>query len=371
MGTSKRSSMSMLFLIALLAACVFAVPVDVFSSVSHANANRARIASSINSDPSSSWTAAAIPVARFRDTPYSVLKSMAGVLGGDPQENEANLPVKSVEQLRERSAGAAIPDAFDSVAAWPQCPILKQIQDQSACGTCYAVSAASAATDRFCIAHNGTKSDRLSAVDLMSCCFTCKGSNGGCYGGTPSHCWDYMVQQGISSGGAYGDNSQCLQYPFPKCDHHFPKGTYGNCPAATYTSPTCFWKCDQNSTSKITYDQSQASHKFGSSYKLDNNVEAIQRDLMTHGPVQASMFLIDEFEIYKSGVFDTASTTYIGAHAVKIVGWGTDSNSSLPYWRVQNSWNAEWGEAGYFRIARGKNVLAIEAGVVAGTLDTW
>ena len=188
--------------------------------------------------------------------------------------------------------------------------------------------------------------------------------------GTPSHCWDYMTQQGIASGGAYNDFSKCLEYPLPPCNHH-DNGTFPTCPEKTYTAPTCFWKCDPKSTSKVTFDESQAAHKFGVSYKVDPNVAAIQTDLMAHGPSQASMFLTADFETYKSGVFTTSSKNYIGAHAVKIVGWGVDKNTTVPYWLVQNSWNSEWGEGGYFRIERGKNILSIEASVVAGTLDKW
>jgi hypothetical protein len=185
-----------------------------FDSVEAANANRARIIAAVNGDPRSTWTAGA-PIARFRDTPYSVLRSLAGVLGGDPTENEANLPVKTLAEITARYEaryGTGTPPAsFDAVLNWPQCPIIGEIRDQSACGSCYAVSGASAATDRFCIASNGAKQDRLSATDLMSCCKTCAGANGGCFGGTPSKCWDYISTQGIAKGGSYGDFSKCLE----------------------------------------------------------------------------------------------------------------------------------------------------------------
>ena len=92
---------------------------------------------------------------------------------------------------------------------------------------------------------------------------------------------------------------------------------------------------------------------------------------MAHGPVQASMYLTAPFEVYKSGVFTTQSKAYIGMHAVKITGWGIDNATKMDYWLVQNSWNSEWGEEGYFRIERGTNMLSIESGVVAGTLDKW
>jgi cathepsin B len=301
-----------------------------FDSVIEANANRARIFEEVNSDLNSTWVAAETPASRFANTPYSVLRTLAGVLGGNPMENEAGLRVKTLEELEDNFRGmfgsaAAVPAAFNAIDKWGAvCPIMKEIRDQSACGSCYAVSAASTATDRFCIAHGGVNTQRLSGTDLMSCCKTCAGSNGGCDGGTPSHCWDYMVQQGIATGGKYGDNSLCLAYPFPLCNHH-DNGTHGTCAPQPYNAPTCFWSCDRNTTSKVSYDKSQASHTFKTSYKVDANVAAIQMEILSHGPVQASMFLVDEFEIYKSGVFTTKKTAYIGAHAVKIIG------KSLPH----------------------------------------
>lgn len=58
--------------------------------------------------------------------------------------------------------------------------------------------------------------------------------------------------------------------------------------------------------------------------------------------------------------------SYLGGHAVKIIGWGTDEKSGLDYWLVANSWNDSWGENGFFRILRGVNECGIEAQVVAG-----
>lgn len=257
-----------------------------------------------------------------------------------------------------------IPEAFDARVAWPQCPIIKEIRDQSACGSCYAVSVASTASDRYCIGNNGTKSDRLSAVDLMSCCKSCGNNNGGCDGGSPSKTWDYVATQGIATGGSYGDYSKCLSYPFPPCDHH-DKGTHGTCSPTPYNAPTCWWQCDTNTTDKNSYDSEQAAHKFATSYKVDPKVSTIQADILAHGPATASMFLVPEFEVYSTGVFFTNNSGYIGAHAVKIIGWGTAGKT--PYWLVANSWNTEWGESGTFRIMRGGENLGIEKGVVGGS----
>jgi len=43
-----------------------------------------------------------------------------------------------------------------------------------------------------------------------------------------------------------------------------------------------------------------------------------------------------------------------GSHAVILMGWGVskiDSNTTIPYWIVRNSWSPRWNDGGYFNIA--------------------
>ncbi len=82
---------------------------------------------------------------------------------------------------------------------------------------------------------------------------------------------------------------------------------------------------------------------------------------------------------YSSGVYElTEGATLVGGHAVKIIGWGTDSTSSTPYWLVANSWgyakgwcviiraSTTWGQTGLFMIRRGTDECSFEDELATG-----
>ena len=85
---------------------------------------------------------------------------------------------------------------------------------------------------------------------------------------------------------------------------------------------------------------------------------------MQGGSVEVAFTVYSDFENYASGIYKHTGGSYLGGHAVKMVGWGTENG--VDYWKIANSWNPYWGEKGFFRIVRGTNECGIEGTVSAG-----
>jgi len=111
-----------------------------------------------------------------------------------------------------------------------------------------------------------------------------------------------------------------------------------------------------------------ASDKYtftGSVYNYPSDAPSIMAGIMKDGPVETAFTVYQDFENYAGGVYVATSSTVLGGHAVKIVGWGTDNG--VDYWKVANSWNPYWGEQGFFRIRRGTDECGIEDQVTASS----
>jgi len=80
--------------------------------------------------------------------------------------------------------------------------------------------------------------------------------------------------------------------------------------------------------------------------------------------VEAAFTVYADFPQYKSGVYKHTTGSALGGHAIKILGYGTEGGDK--YWLVANSWNPDWGAAGFFKILRGVDECGIEGQIVAG-----
>lgn len=248
-----------------------------------------------------------------------------------------------------------IPKSFDARTQWPDCPI-DAIQDQSDCGSCWAVGSTKAMADRLCIASKYKVKVNISAEQVVSCCRTC---GNGCLGGDPYLAWSFFIKPGIVTGGDYRSHDGCQPYLIKPCGSD-PSEGLPPCPADPPKTPACRKRC-YNPKYKIRFVKDR--HHGNSAYFL-TNVTAMQIDVMTNGPIVAGYTVYSDFFHYKSGVYKHTRGKKEGEHAVRVIGWGVQKRK--PYWLVANSWRRHWGDNGYFKILRGKNECDFESYVTAG-----
>ncbi|XP_072042247.1 cathepsin B-like [Amphiura filiformis] len=277
------------------------------------------------------------------------LDDLRGLMGVLPTPDNMKLPLK-IHKIKE-----ALPDAFDARTKWSNCTSIQEVRDQGSCGSCWAFGAVEAMSDRHCIHSKGAQKPHISAEDLLSCCWTC---GMGCNGGFPSMAWSFWERDGLVTGGQYNTGAGCRPYTIKACDHHV-EGKLAPC-GAIESTPKCKESCLDGYKSKYTADK----HYGSSSYSVRDDVEQIQQEISTNGPVEGAFTVYSDFVTYKSGVYQHTSGSELGGHAIRILGWGTEEG--VPYWLVANSWNQDWGDKGFFKILRGKNECGIEGGIVAG-----
>ncbi|CAC5377636.1 CTSB [Mytilus coruscus] len=246
------------------------------------------------------------------------VKKLCGVL---PTPEHMKLPVKNIVGAQE------LPDTFDARTQWPNCPTIKEVRDQGDCGSCWAFGAVEAMSDRICIKSAGKVNAHLSAEDMNDCCRTC---GNGCNGGFPEAAWQYWEKEGIVTGGQYNTKQGCQPYTIKACDHHVV-GKLEPCAKKDSKTPKCTHKCEAGYNVSYTQDK-----HFGMSAYADHHI----------------------------CVYKHTTGSALGGHAIKLIGWGTENGDK--YWLVANSWNPDWGNAGFFKILRGNDECGIESGIVGG-----
>ena len=285
-----------------------------------------------NKNASSTWVAGENEF--FKGMTFEDAKRLLGTrmpTDGSARDGE---PTKTFDHIKDED----VPAAFDARAQWPN--FIHPIRNQEMCGSCWAFGAVEALSDRFAIASNGSVNVILSPQDLVSC----DELSLGCSGGLVNLAWRYLTKVGAVT-------DSCFPYT----------SGHGNVPPCPFPR----WKECQGAP-----DANYFKYKTKNYYRL-STVADIQKAIMTGGPVEARFLVYQSFMTYRSGVYQRnwwdISDLIGGGHAVKIVGWGTESG--VDYWLIANSWGPIWGLDGYFKIKRGVNECFIEETVYGGDPD--
>lgn len=242
------------------------------------------------------------------DQQYQAQKLAAGV-------NEDFLKMETKRNL------PAIDKEFDWLKEKPSCFWNYKAKNQGYCGACYAFTATYALAKRYCIF--GNKSIDLSPQDLLECT-----SGHGCNGGFTQNAFETLENEGVVT-------EECK--PFYSGNR--------NPPFIDKCQPYC-------QDHRLSYTKYKAK-KY--SYVIKYNVDEIKEEIKNNGPVSTAMDAYEDLYSYKGGVYrHQPNARKLGGHGVTLVSWGYDSNYGIEYWVAANSWGADWGKYGFFKIPFGE-----------------
>jgi len=212
-----------------------------------------------------------------------------------------------------------LPTNDDPSKDWRDAKVVTDVKNQGSCGSCWTFSSTGAIESAHAIKTGSLL--YLSEQQLVDCADAF--DNHGCNGGLPSHAFNYVHYYG----GIQGEDT----YPYVGKD----------------------LPCASDISRVIATVAGEVNFTEGSETELMDAVTNV-------GPVAIAFQVASDFSHYTSGVY-TSTICKSGAmnvnHAVLAVGYGTDK--SVQYWTVKNSWGKSWGESGYFRIVRNKNMCGL------------
>ena len=235
---------------------------------------------------------------KFADLTRTEFRSMYIQGGYTPRSNArfAHHPVRST----------ALPTSVD----WSQKGAVTPVKDQGQCGSCWAFSTTGSMEGAYFVKTG--KLFSLSEQQLVDC--SQAEGNQGCNGGL----MDYAFQYILDNKGLTNESN----YPYTAED--------GTCNAAK---------------------AKQVAATITSFHDVQVNSDVALMTAIVQQPVSVAVEADqDSFQLYTGGVMTSACGTNLD-HGVLAVGYGSLANKD--YYKVKNSWGADWGMNGYILLGRG------------------
>ena len=207
---------------------------------------------------------------------------------------------------------------------WVKDGAVTSVKDQGDCGSCFAFSTIGN-MEGVTFVSRGVLAN-LSAQQIVSCDHECSVYQGsqicdwGCAGGLMTNAMTYAVKHGMTT---------WERFPYNDKDFDIP----------------------------CKYNQSMRMFNFSDWRGIDGNDMDMIAALNEMGPLSVGVSS-KRWQFYKSGIFTLPCGTK-QSHGVLLVGYGMEGKKE--FWKIKNSWGADWGEDGYIRIVRGKNKCGVNS----------
>jgi C1A family cysteine protease len=270
---------------------------DYRNSVFDANVERIYLH---NMYSNSSWTMA---VNKFADMTADEWRSIYS------RPYNRTLPF-NYEAWHATQKATALPSSVD----WSSQGAVTPVKDQGKCGSCWAFSATGALEGSWFLSKGVLYN--VSEQELIDCSTTL--GNKGCEGGFMEYAFRYVIDNNLTTDALY---------PY------------------TATGPnTCMAAGKPYAVSASSYIDVPANS---------------ENALMTAIALQPVSVAVEAdqsvFQFYSSGVMTKACGTNLD-HGVLAVGYGTTQGQD--YYKIKNSWGADWGMNGYMLVGRGAGFSA-------------
>lgn len=287
-------------------------------------------------------------------------RSTKTVLKSDLSHEERGLDAR-FGYVRKRIAD--LPKIFDGRVKWAD--FITGIRDQGACGSSWAWATTACLSDRISLRSFGRISPTLSPVPLLLCSGAeedKKYGKSGCGYASILRSFIYLYVHGTTTESCGGTTKEdlpiCTEAMGPSKD--LCRGSSSN-PVTTVERGTPARKYRAVAPVVVAGTRAQGGDDI-----------SIMSEIYLNGPVVSGFTVYPDFYNFdaKSEIYEWQGVgPAVGGHAVRILGWGVDAGTD--YWIVANSWGADWGENGYFRMVRGKNNCGIESNVYACVPDMF
>ncbi|CAF1101755.1 unnamed protein product [Rotaria sp. Silwood1] len=277
-----------------------------------------------NEDPSSTFK---LKINKFSDWTDEERDRLRSKMHAQPNSK------KQSTELRSR---AVIPPEYDWTNQTRVPGAVTPVKNQHHCGSCYAFGFVGGLEKTYAEIYK--ESGPLSPQQIIDC-----SGQGGCDGGSFVGSFYYLQRN------HYKLNLE-KDYPQPANAAEKQKCQHSDGVLLTYNST---YKLqyheipaeDEEFMKKIVYEQGPVVVSFDCGERTGN--DTILREVS------------QKFDHYASGIFDVPGCPANRNlnHNPVVVGYGTENG--VDYWKIKNSWGADWGEDGYIKVKRNDNMCGI------------